>query len=427
MSSKVSPVLIQDGCVSVICIWMFLPQLAYSEVVRALSLGAVGLWLLMELYKPRGIVRVPTFPVLMVFIFTLYTLSFELLTHGVAGVLSRVQIYIMLFFLLVHQSRRKSLSSLKNIFWLVVILLAVSMTMTYLFLLTNDARAMRTVVRSTDAAHEMLEQGVGGLSMSYGAALLLPVLTVISLRPRVISLLSPPRLLRLSPVLPVFIVWYITILSFLIVLASQFSIVILTTVVSTSVALILWRLTSVRLLAIIFVCVFLLFLGQEFLVSALNYLRPLAEGTNYINKIDDVLYGLQVGEAQGAASDRVERYLRSISLFLDSPIFGVLYYTDIGKHSTFLDGFARWGGGIGWVQVFLVSFIPFRACKSLSGVEGGEGAALGALVAVIMVLTFNKHFMSAGVIIFILYPFVFAALQNSKIILKGTRKEARHA
>lgn len=391
-----------------------MPQLAYSNIARMLSLLAVGVWLLIEASRARGVMRRPTLPLLALLVFVSYTLLFELLTHGFDGVVSRIQLYIMLFFLIVQQARRNDPRSLDATFWLVLVLMAVAMTTTYVFMITVDARVMRTIVRSSQEAENLIGQGVGGYAMAYGAVLMLPALMVLSFRPSLIDRVRAPFVLRLFPLIPRLLVWYLTCLSVLLVLSSQFATAVLSLAVCTMVVAVLWRVTAFRILLSAFLIFTLLFFGKDILIDILVYLAPLVEDTNYSLKVNDLLSLLQSEGIAGTVEDRFERYGRSLTLFLHNPLAGVLYFNDLGKHSALIDSFARWGVLIGFILIYLVTFRQIRALRSLSSVPGGAGAAFGTLAAVLMVFGLNNVFMAAGIIIYIVYPILFDVLVEVK-------------
>ncbi|WP_369611770.1 hypothetical protein [Marinobacter sp. RI1] len=346
--------------------------------------------------------------------------------HGIEGFLSRIQLYIMLFFLIVQQARRKDLSSLGSIFWLIIVLLAISMTVTYLYVSTVNDRAMRILVRSSKEALELTEKGVGGYSLAYGAVLMLPVLTLVSLRTSLIEFLEVPRVLRITPWLPRLLIWYLTGLSILLVFSSQFATAVITVTICLAVIFVLWRPSSFRVILLFCLMFFLILFGKALIVELLTYLAPIVEGTNYHLKVNDLLNSLQMDSAGGTVSDRVERYKRSLLLFLQNPFTGVLYFTDIGKHSTLLDTFARWGFFIGGVFLYLVTFTQVRALRSLSSQRGGLGVILGTLIAVLIVFGLNNAFMAAGAIIFIFYPLVFSAMERSQMSQGRARKVSIH-
>jgi hypothetical protein len=418
---------IQNFCVGIVCAWALLPQLAYSGVARLLALGAVGIWLLIEAAKSQGIIRRPTLPLLALLVFALYTLLFELMTHGASGVVNRIQIYIMAFFLVVQQSRRKQVHTLHPIFWWVIILSAIAMTTTYIYLSTVDARVMRTIVRSSKAAEDLVGQGVGGYAMAYGAVLMLPVLIVLSLRPALIDRLQAPPVLSFLPFAPKILIWYLTGLSILLVLSSQFTTAVMILGVCMTLVMVLWTVTVFRIFLAMFLVVLLLLFFEALVVQLLSYLAHFVEGTNYEPKINDMLISLQMDDAGGTVSDRLDRYRRSFLLFLGHPFTGVLYFTDIGKHSTLLDTFARWGGAIGLIFLYIVSFLQIRALRYLSSISGGVAAALGSLAAVLMVFGLNSAFMSAGIIIFIIHPLVFEALGRPPVYQQDTKSMTPYA
>ncbi len=382
---------------------------------------------MIEVFKPHGLIARPTVPFLALAVFAGYTIFFELMTHGVAGFLNRIQLYIMLFFLLVQQARRNDLTSLGSIFWLIIVLVAVSMTTTYLYVSTVNDRAMRILVRSSEEALELTEQGIGGYALAYGAVLMLPVLTLLSFRSSLIEQLAVPRVLRIIPWLPKLLIWYVAGLSLLLVFSSQFATAVITLTICVTLVFVLWRPSNFRIFLLLSLMAFLILFGKALLIELLTYLSPIVEGTNYHLKVNDLLISLQMESAGGTVSDRFERYKRSLILFLQNPFTGVLYFTDIGKHSTLLDSFARWGVFIGGVLLYLVTFTQVRSLRSLSSQRGGLGVILGTLIAVLMVFGLNNAFMAAGAIIFILYPSVFSAMARSQMSQGEARKVSNHA
>lgn len=378
-------------------------------------MAAVGIWLLIEVSRSRSIIRRPTLPVIMLIVFVLYTLILEMMTHGAGGLASRIQLYIMFFFLVVQQAYRNDFPRLRTIFWFVIVAAAVAMTTTYLYLSFVDARAMRTLVRSTEAAQDLTEQGVGGYSLAYGAILMLPGLTVLSLRPSLIDRLAPNAFFRSFSLLPKLLIWYLTGLSILLVISSQFATAVMILMVCMTIVLVLWRLTVLRIviaLVLVFVIVFFL---DALLIKLFVFLAPLVEGSNYALKITDLLGSLRGDAAAGTVNDRLDRYMRSLFLFFENPVTGTLFFTDVGKHSTILDTFARWGFVFGAIFVYLISFQQIRALRPLLFVRGGLGVALGSSVSIIMVFGLNNVFMSAGIIIYIFYPLVFFVMTQPQL------------
>lgn len=205
---RISATTLQTGLVVIILSWALVPQLADDLFARLLCVLSVAIWGGVEATKPHGVFRRPPVVMLLYLFFCLYTLLLEFMTHGASGAVSRLQLYIMLFFLPLFLSLRNAPERLYFLFWVFISLSALAMTTTYLYLSSFDARAMRVVVRASQEAIELQNAGVGGLAMAYNAALLFPVLLVASLQPALVEGLRPPRLLRIIPKLPVMLVWY---------------------------------------------------------------------------------------------------------------------------------------------------------------------------------------------------------------------------
>lgn len=144
-------------------------------------------------------------PALFAIFYIIYTMVFELLASGVPGVIRNIQLYIVLFFVLVGESRRKRIASLNNVFWVIIGLYAVWIPVNLRFLIADNARAMRVVVRSSAEAMELMSQGVGGYALVYGVVLLLPVLVTLTIKPDLIPSLKMPFSLSFFKKFPRFI------------------------------------------------------------------------------------------------------------------------------------------------------------------------------------------------------------------------------
>lgn len=417
----------QNGCVILVCIWALTPPLLYSLGARMLAVGAVAAWLFIEITKPRGLVRAPTLPVVVLAAFGLYTLPMGLLMGGTEGLIRSTQLSIMLFFLLVQQGARRRPESLHWVIWVILLLNLVWMTQSLLVVLGGEDRAMRTVVRASAEARELADEGVGGYAMVYAAVLMLPPLIALALRPDLITRLTPAPLLRVAPYLPVALIWYLTGLSVVLILAAQYSIAVLAATLSAGLTLLLWRLSGTRLLFALLLGLGGLLYGKQLLIELLYGLAPLADGTNYAMKIKDTLATLQGGDPVGAAAERTERYLRSLGLLLSNPVTGVLDFGLVGKHSAILDHLARWGLIMGGAFAYLVTFTQVRALRAAQGQPGLVGTALGALAAVLMVFGFNAGFASAGIVIFLFYPAVFRLLARETPLRAGRVRTSRGA
>lgn len=94
--------------------------------------------------------------------------------------------------------------------------------------------------------------------------------------------------------------------------------------------------------------------------------------------------------------------MRSFLLFLENPVIGVLEFASVGKHSSILDTFARFGIIFGTVFVYLIAYLPWRAIQ----VAGARhfGVPFAMLIAIALTFGLNSGFMGLGVMMFIVFP-----------------------
>jgi hypothetical protein len=110
---------------------------------------------------------------------------------------------------------------------------------------------------------------------------------------------------------------------------------------------------------------------------------------------------MQEDSASGTLYDRIERYQRSFLLFVQNPIFGTMLSTDIGKHSQILDNFAQFGIVVGSMFVYFLIAVPIRYINR----RGAEfGLAFAMLIVTLLYFGLNNAFMSAGPVLFIIFP-----------------------
>ena len=86
---------------------------------------------------------------------------------------------------------------------------------------------------------------------------------------------------------------------------------------------------------------------------------------------------------------------------MGSPITGVFYYDHIGKHSTMLDVFARYGVAPGMMLVYMI-FSPLKPLLVFSNKASNVGFACAFAALCLSLL--NQVPMSLGLFLFILLP-----------------------
>jgi hypothetical protein len=405
---KISITALQNVALIVVCVWVTSPVLMPSVLARLVALVAVGAWVGLELWRPNSIFVRPTLPVVGAMVFIFYDL---LLWYGLRewNLFSHIQMYVLLTLLVVYESRRRDPRSLEPVFWALMLTLPIWLFSTFRAFDTFGSHAARTVIRASDEALELMQQGVGGYSLIYSSLFLVPVLVSMTFRWRQFDTSGAPRLLRLVPVsrrlLPAVLLALVT----AVILRAGFAIAVLLLAASLVVSVMLlkpgpWKLVIGPLLALLLVLV-----GHSYLREILDALIPLTEGTNFVNKLHDLRLSLDLGSSTGTVDDRTDRYLRSINSFLENPILGVLGDSGVGNHSAYLDHFAQRGVVFGTLYMALMLYVPLQMLRRTPGMLGMTG---GVLTIAVLLPFLNSVPMMVGVALFIMFP-VACALTTS--------------
>lgn len=395
---------IQNVALIYLCMWTIAPPLAYGEEYRYVAVFAGLAWVAMELARKNNIFLHPTVPVLLCAAYILYTAAIEWTLGAEAQFDWHIQPTIMFFFLLVYESRRRNLDTLAPVFWWTLVSLPMWLILS-LFALNEYGHAARVIVRASDEAMELAERGVGGYGLVYFTLALLPVLIVLTLSKREQYLHTMPRVLRrLQSPVPV-LTAVTALLAALFIVKAQYSIALYLAVLLLP-AIFLPRRYALAV-ATIALPVAILSVQPPVLVTALNAAGSVFQDTNVGNKINDVLTSIQEDSAYGSVGDRVERYSRSTDLFLHSPLLGVLELRDVGKHSSYLDRFARYGLLFGALFVYLIVYVPLRMMKEM---KTSFGMAFAVFLVAALFPLLNNVFIGFGTALYIMFPVVCSIL-----------------
>jgi hypothetical protein len=393
---------IKVSSVYYLSIWTTAPVLAYGFGYRLLAFGAIFLWFLLEILNPRGIFRRPSKEVIVLFLFLLYTFPLIALTDGIPTFLRFLQFYIvMIFFLIGTSYSRKSFLPFKTLILIQIVLFSIWSLSTYMAL-EVDSHAARFIGKSTQQAKALQEKGVGGFSFVY--ALLIYVfglLEMIRYRIRKKKFFRPLTALM---VLSLF-------LAFIVILKAEYS----TAVILLFVTLILYFFHSKSMIKNVFLGIFAIgiyVIVTINLTDLLQWLHPYTYGTNYYIKIRDLLESLQYGEVVGTAADRTERYIRSIMLFLENPVSGVLTFWEVGKHSFILDTFAQFGVFAGVALLYVILRFPLKLYRAYPEYRSLSFAMIFLIVAL---FGLNNVAMSYGFMFYIFYPTVLEMMDKGRI------------
>ncbi len=381
-------------------VWMTSPFLAYGTGYRVLALLSIVIWLILEFFNKKSVFRKPTSYVLVLYLFLFYTIPVTYLADGSAGVSSRIQFYLMLFFLLVYASyQRRSLEILKPVIYVNIVLFTIWIITTYMGLL-QDNHAARLVIRSTEEAMALTEEGVGGFSFIY--ILLVYIISILALIKHRFEQKKKFTVVTTFLLFSVF-------MAMLVVMKAEYSTAVLLMVFSVSFFLFHTRSTHRNtLLFLIFILVYIFF--DTYKVDILQSLQPLAEGTNYRIKLQDSIDSIRLGEATGTTAERVERYRRSIGIFLENPALGIWSYMPVGKHSLILDTFAQYGFFAGVALIYILFKIPYQILQTH---KKNRTLSVTVLFLIIALFTLNNVSMSYGFMFYIFYPYIIQRLENA--------------
>jgi len=401
---------IQNLAIAYIAVWTISPPLFASGIARVFVVLATLLLLGLELARPDSQLRRLSLPVMLALGYIAYTGCIELMLTDAEGLLRHIQIWIMLFFLVVWQIRRHDLQSLVPVFWIVLTVYPIWQFITVCTIDNVNSHAARVLVRNSAEGTELTQQGVGGYALVYGTLLLIPSLIGLALNPRVLRGNALPKPLRMMPKLALGLVWLNIGLGILLVLKAGFSLAVIALAAILLSVTFLKSFNATRLVISMLAALSFAMLARPILETVLTELLPVAQGTNFANKIRDVLESLEAGNAVGTAEHRLERYTRSLGSFLNSPLWGTMIEDGVGNHSEILDSYARWGAGFGTIIVYLVCFPAVRAMRNH---QRDFGVGLAMLAAVTVIFGLNIGFAAAGLMLYIMFPVALHILHNA--------------
>ena len=388
--------------VSFVAIWLLSPILAYSTTARAFSGVAIGIWMLREAFRLRGIFSYASIPVLLGAFYGCYILMIELLVDDSSMINRHYQVLILLFFLFVQQSyRRIAVEDFNNLFWIILLIFPIWISTTLLAQESLGDNVVRLVIRSSDTARELSRQGVGGYGLVYSLLLALPVLWYFSIFPGRVDWSSFTRFSGFPSYLGRALVLANLLLALMLVLRAGYAIAVALATISLAAVFIGRSGRTSNLVFALLAFTLVAALTGLFSDVVVQGLLQLSRGTLYEHKVAHTLLSLGGQEAMGTFELRSERYWRSIMLFLDSPLWGSLSFDSLGKHSAYIDNFAQYGIVIGAVFMYLLMFLPVRFLRQN---EKHHGLALAIFIVALSFPMLNNVFGAYGLILFIFIP-----------------------
>ena len=385
--------------------WGISPPLQIGDIFRTLLELCFIVWSVLAI-KKCGRALLDFYIKLFAFLFLIIGIAW--MADGFqTGVIANLQMLIFFCYLPVFFYYHQTKESPVWVFALILILVAVFNTTT-LWAYTENRNISRMMSKSFDGMEVYLRRGVGGYGYIYSIVLSLPLLFGITVR-HFRSLNIVFKILTL----------YALVTSVFTIYRAGYAIAMIISIVSIAVLLIYRKRTQTFIpLMIIIVVALVVVINLEDILWAVV---PLVKGTKYEVKVNDIISSLMLNESVGTVGGRTERYIRSISLFFKSPIWGQLSRADVGKHSAILDRFAQFGFLLGGIFLYFVSY----AQRVMNKDTFDKGIAVSILVASLMLFSLNNIGYSMGVMLFVLYPVLVNFVKKNEDQIIGGSAEVR--
>lgn len=400
---------VQLICLLYISVWVISPPLSYGDLYRIIAIAASLIWLSIELVsRPRNLIT-PSLPTFFAFFFIFYTAIIDLILYETKDILQHFQTYVFLLFLIFYESySKRDIRHLRIVFWVSLVLLSIWSLITIKEMLIYPHVA-RLLVRSSPMAEYYMAKGVGGYGLVYSVVVVIPILAYFIRSGDVNLYFKRQNFIKKIFAHSLIILCFLICLTVIIMAGYTIA----TVLMAGSILIFLMvkgdSLTSMCIAATISILIILLF--GFFSDSFINSMSELSTGTQYEKKLQDITHSIEIERSVGTVSTRSERYIRSIKLLFENPFFGTLEFTDIGKHSSILDKFARYGIFIGAIFAYTVFYLPLRYIKYVSSNFG----LVFAIIFITIGFSFlNNITMSFGFMIFIFYPVAMTYVREQK-------------
>lgn len=280
--------------------------------------------------------------------------------------------YIVLFGFIInyYYYNRISNAELNKIlthYHLLLILITSITTISVLFFDRNAARMLTSSSTNQVLSDGLQKKNVGGFGQIYGLTIILPILLYAS------KILNGKRIIFIT----------ITFTAILCIFLSNFTIALILMLMG----IFLFFLTSVlkntrsRIIFLIIVMIF----GYNFIEIIFSFVKIRTGSLNATYKLDSLLKVMRNEVNIGNITDRYTELMISIESFIKHPLFGVgSYYrtlssNGVGKHSQFIDDFARYGFFIG-ISLLLSLFVT---CKDMCNLNNKNLKRIMIIVSVI--------------------------------------------
>ena len=307
-----------------------------------------------------------------------------------------IQLYLLMSFVIVLSFLYNE-QEVKSYNYLVTIIFAtyIIFNITTIRALNIDPHIMRSLAKNSSLSSLYQDQGVGGYGYLYAMILVIPI--------GIFKLRQETGLRRI-----VTLIFLIT--SYVLVFSSAYMLAMLITICMTGayIALSFRNRNSTITVFLIITAAVILYYNLD---SLLLWIADLTRPSMIQKKVEDMYEILfnDVSVEDTVLWGRYERYLRDIMLILNSPIWGTLRYSLVGKHSAILDLYAQFGIPIG-IYATSAIFKPLKKC-----IRKNRPELIASFIGLVLYLLLNSPAMSVGVLYFI-FPLIFRSTNNGEYI-----------
>tara|TARA_B110000211_G_scaffold72789_1_gene84491 strand:- start:3430 stop:4671 length:1242 start_codon:yes stop_codon:yes gene_type:complete len=171
----------------------------------------------------------------------------------------------------------------------------------------------------------------------------------------------------------------------------------------------------------LFILLFILFyLGYNFIID--KFLVRF-EGTGNASKILEIISFFNSDTLGVSSQARVNVYLESISIFINNPFFGIIFYPlavnhsgeliAFGQHSQIIDTFALFGISLGLLQLYIYTK-PLKD-RITVGLKKYDVLAILIMFNFLVITVFNNITPSIGFVVLFIYPTISEIRNKQKL------------
>lgn len=364
--------------------------------------SAILMWIVLTfLMNPSFYIKVPIRRAICLF-FMFYTFLVPyLFGNGTIG--NRYVSLSLLTFGYTIYEYYKSLGKVKIVGFIIMTTLpfaAVTVIRTAFGLISNPYLS-RSIISSGEYTYSLLKQGIGGYELIYFLVLF--------------SLIVLFFVFTLKRILLKILFTIIYIISFIVILMSNYLTAIIVLIFSSFLMLILKSMTKknqvISISIWLWISILLLLTSREIFSKLIDIYISIFKSGRVTNILSEIRFSMISGVGNEFFADRWPTILSSILATLKHPILGLTATTitknlgfleGFGQHSLVFDTFALFGVFIGIVQIYII-LLPFNKDRFV-GVK--KICSIPILLAVIFILFFNNATSSIAFVTCLVYPYV---------------------